>query len=305
MRNAFLDSFLYPTVRLDWDRLYKKSEGKTILITGASYGIGENLAYFLAPGKVHLILVARTEEKLMAVKSRVESMGSLCDIFAADLSDENQVDALNQFLESFPVIDVFVNNAGLSIRRSIFKSLDRPHDFTRTMALNYFAPVRLLLGLIPKLVASNGQIINVSSLIVLLLPAPRWAAYQASKTAFDHWMRSVASELEANGVRCTSLYLPLVRTRMIEPTKAYKNVPAMEPEDAATWLAKAILKRGKRYYPWWSYLAFIPASFFRPLWEFLLPIRLKKRPIHKLPQATENSGFDYLVKNPPEFSSNT
>jgi NAD(P)-dependent dehydrogenase (short-subunit alcohol dehydrogenase family) len=80
-------------------------------------------------------------------------------------------------------------------------------------------------------------VINVSAVNVLLVPAPKWAAYQASKTAFDQWFRSVGPELNARGVSTTSIYLPLVRTRMMEPTKEYKNMPAMQPEQVGKFSA--------------------------------------------------------------------
>jgi NAD(P)-dependent dehydrogenase (short-subunit alcohol dehydrogenase family) len=172
-------------------------------------------------------LVARTAEKLQELQQRVTAKGGRADIFPCDLTDRDAVAALLAQLQQEPGgIDIFVNNAGKSIRRSIFDSLDRFHDFTRTMNLNYFGPVQLLLGLIPGLVARQGQVINISAINVLLAPMPLWAAYQASKSAFDQWLRTVAPELNARGVATTTIYLPLVRTRMIEPTAAYKKMPA-------------------------------------------------------------------------------
>jgi short-subunit dehydrogenase len=129
--------------------------------------------------------------------------------------------------------------------------LDRHHDIQRTIDLNFLGPSRLVLGLIPTLVNSGGHVINISALNVLLTPAPRWAAYQASKTAFDQWMRSVAPELRAKGVKTTTIYLPLVRTRMIEPTKAYDKAPALSPEDAASLICRAIVSQRRMYGPWW------------------------------------------------------
>jgi short-subunit dehydrogenase len=170
---------------------------------------------------------------------------------------------------------VFVNNAGKSIRRSVFDSLDRLHDFSRTMNLNYFGPVQLLLSLIPTLVARQGQVINISAVNVLLAPAPKWAAYQASKTAFDQWFRCVGPELNARGVSTTSIYLPLVRTRMIEPTPEYKNMPAMQPEQVAQLICRAINSRRRTYGPWWLMAAQLASVVLRWPWERIMTRRLK------------------------------
>ena len=211
----------FPFLRYSPSKLQQRLAGKTVLITGASFGIGESLAESLAATKAHLLLVARTADKLLAVKQKIEANGGRADVFPCDLSDAAAVQSLLQKLLQLPDgIDVVVNNAGKSIRRSIFDSLDRLHDFSRTMNLNYFGPVQLLLALIPTLVARRGHVINISAVNVLLTPAPKWAAYQASKTAFDQWLRSIGPELNARGVATTSIYLPLVRTRMIEPTPA-------------------------------------------------------------------------------------
>jgi short-subunit dehydrogenase len=257
-------------------KLRKRLAGKTVLITGASYGIGECLAESLAETQAHLLLVARTADKLIEVKQRVERKGGRADVFPCDLTKPEEVQSLTQKLLQLPGgIDIVVNNAGKSIRRSIFNSLDRFHDFTRTMNLNYFGPVQLMLSLIPVMVARQGHIINISAVNVLLATAPKWAAYQASKTAFDQWFRSIGPELNARGVNTTSIYLPLVRTRMIEPTEAYKNMPAMQPEEVARLICKAIISRRRTYAPWWCLWAELASVFFRWPWEVIMSRRLR------------------------------
>ena len=141
----------FPFLGFDHAKLQKQLAGKTVLITGASYGIGECLAERLAETEAHLILVARTVEKLVEVKKRVEAKGGQAEVFPCDLRDVQEVETLLNELQQLPNgIDIVVNNAGKSIRRSIFDSLDRFHDFTRTMNLNYFGPVQLLLSLLPR-----------------------------------------------------------------------------------------------------------------------------------------------------------
>jgi short-subunit dehydrogenase len=274
-----MNLLFFPFLWFSRSKLNQRLAGKTVLITGASYGIGACLAEMLAETKAHLLLVARTAEKLTEIKSKVEAKGGRADAFPCDLTNVAEVQSLLEKLHQFPDgIDVFVNNAGKSIRRSIFDSLDRFHDFTRTMNLNYFGPVQMTLSLIPILTARKGHVINVSAVNVLLAPAPKWAAYQASKTAFDQWFRCVGPELNARGVGTTSIYLPLVRTRMIEPTAAYKNMPAMQPEQVAKLICKAIISRRRSYAPWWLPLGQLASVLLRRPWEAIVSSRSKPKP---------------------------
>jgi len=267
----------FPILWFSRAKLRRRLNGKTVLITGASFGIGESLALSLAESGAHLLLVARTADKLLEVKKKVEAQGGRADVYPCDLTNADAVASLAQQLLALPDgIDVFVSNAGKSIRRPIFDSLDRLHDFSRTMNLNYFGPVQLLLALIPTLVEHQGQVVNVSAVNVLLAPAPKWAAYQASKTAFDQWFRCVGPELNARGVAATSIYLPLVRTRMIEPTKEYKHAPAMEPEQVARIICRAINSRRRTYAPWWMPAAQLASVVFRWPWEVLVTWRLRR-----------------------------
>jgi NAD(P)-dependent dehydrogenase (short-subunit alcohol dehydrogenase family) len=259
---------LFPPVVLDRDKLAGRLEGKTILITGASSGIGEQLAYLLADCRVHLILAARCEERLHAIRRALESKAAEVSVVAGDLRDPEQMENLLAVLHRLPGgLDIVVSNAGHSIRRSIWDSLDRFHDFSRTMAINYAAPVRLLLSVLPLLERRRGHIVNVSTVNALLPPFPGWAAYQASKGAFDIWLRAEAPELERAGIAVTSVYFPLVRTPMIEPTAAYRKLPARSPQDAAAIIGRMLVARRRSYRPWWMFAAQPAAAVFRPLWN--------------------------------------
>jgi short-subunit dehydrogenase len=273
-----LEFLLFPPVSLNENKLLQRLNNKTVLITGASYGIGESLAYKIAATGAHLILVARTADKLALVKKEVERLGGKASIFPTDLSNFEQVESLIISLSQLPNgIDIFINNAGKSIRRSINDSLDRYHDFTRTMAINYFGPVQLMLSLIPILKKNKGHVINVSAINVLLAPAPLWAAYQASKSAFDNWFRCAVPELNAAGISSTSIYLPLVKTRMIEPTTSYKNMPAMNSEHVARIICKTINTRRRRFAPWWLTFGQLGSVIFWYPWESLSAYFQKKK----------------------------
>jgi len=268
MVDGIIHSLLFPHVKLNIDRLHRKLQGKTVVITGASYGIGEALASLLAMKGVHLVLIARTKERLEAIKQVLTEKGAEVDIYALDLRLEENRRHLIEELRRYPEgVDYLINNAGKSICRTLEDSVDRFHDYTQTMALNYFAPVELCLDLYESLKRNRGHIISISAVNVLLLPAPRWTAYQASKSAFDQWLRAASPELYVDGVNTTSVYLPLVRTRMIEPTEIYKKAPALSPEHAARIIAKSVLSCRSYYKPWWLKFGELGSLLIRPVWK--------------------------------------
>ncbi|MCO1600352.1 SDR family NAD(P)-dependent oxidoreductase [Desulfosporosinus nitroreducens] len=281
MHNYSLREFLlFPPVYLNVKKLRSELQGKTVLITGASFGIGEKLAYLLADMNIHLILVARTEEKLLTMKREIEEKAAKVSVYSADLRKPEEIKELLTFIHQLPDgLDLLVSNAGISIRRSISHSLDRYHDFTRTMAINYFAPVQLLLSLIPLLEKNKGQVINISTINVLLIPFPYWAAYQASKTAFDTWFRSVEPELNAMDISTTTIYLPLVKTRMIMPTTAYQKLPAMNPYHVGKIICKSMYTKRQKYRPWWFIFGQFASLMFRGIWELSTSVINKKEEI--------------------------
>ena len=217
------------------------------MITGASSGIGEAASLQIGKAGGKLLLVARTKEKLDAVAEQVQDAGGTAFVHTCDLSDSDDVERMaREVLAQHGQVDILVNNAGKSIRRSVDRSYDRFHDYQRTMALNYFAPVKLMLDLLPVMrERGSGHIINIST-IGLQINTPRFAAYLASKAALDAFSRSIGPEVIGDGVHITTVYMPLVRTPMIAPTKIYDRLPTLSPEQAAEMIAEAIRKRPKK-----------------------------------------------------------
>jgi short-subunit dehydrogenase len=222
-------------------------EGKRILITGASSGIGEATALRIGRNGGRVLLVARTREKLEAVRAEVEEIGGEAHVHPCDLSDSADIDRMaDEVMTEHGGVDILVNNAGMSIRRSIANSYDRLHDFERTIQLNYLGAVALVLKVLPGMrERRSGHIVNISSMGVQI-NTPRFSAYVASKSALDGFSRSIASEIVDDGVSITTVYMPLVRTPMIAPTEHYNAMPSISPDEAATMIAKAIVNRPKK-----------------------------------------------------------
>ena len=212
--------------------------GKIVLITGASSGIGKAAAVKCADAGATVLLVARSIDKLEETKAEIERAGGIAHIHRCDMSDIEDVERMaDEVLTYHGHVDIVVNNAGRSIRRSVELAYERFHDYERTMQVNYFGAVRLILALLPAMQArKSGHIINISSIGTQTNP-PRFSAYVASKAALDAFSRVIASEVIDDGIHLTTIHMPLVRTPMIAPTRMYDVFPAITPEEAAEMIA--------------------------------------------------------------------
>jgi short-subunit dehydrogenase/thioester reductase-like protein len=227
--------------------LSKSVEGKRIVVTGASSGIGRTLSLKIGEAGGSVILVSRTREKLEEVAKEIEELGGTAHVHPADLSELDDIERVaKEIEEEHGGVDILINNAGRSIRRSLEASYDRFHDYERTMQLNYFGALKLIMGFMPGMrERGHGHIINVSS-IGVQTNTPRFSSYVASKAALDAFSRCVGPEVIGDGVHFTTVYMPLVRTPMIAPTNIYDAFPTLSPEEAAQMLTDAIIDKPKR-----------------------------------------------------------
>ncbi|MGA8544488.1 MAG: SDR family NAD(P)-dependent oxidoreductase [Mycobacterium sp.] len=248
-----IDLLANPARVSNLDKLRSAISGKTVLVTGASYGVGEATARKVAAAGATTLVVARSADKLQELVASINAGGGKAVAYPTDLTDEAAVGVLTETIgKEHGALDIVVSNAGKSLRRSLHNQYDRPHDFQRTIGINYLGPIQLLLGVLPAMrERGHGHIVNVSSVAVRVPPGPQWGVYQASKGAFDRWLRSVAPELHADGVDVTSVYFALVRTRMIEPTPVLSKLPGLDPDEAADVIAKAIIQRPRTLAPPW------------------------------------------------------
>jgi dehydrogenase/reductase SDR family member 7B len=184
--------------------------GRVVWITGASSGIGEQLAHFLARAGARLILSARNEDALQEVRARCAEPG-LVRILPLDLEQLDRLTvAAQEAAKLFGHIDVLINNAGVAVQDLALNTsleVDR-----RVMAINYFAPVTLIKALLPAMLErGEGQVVAVSSLSGKF-GLPRAAAYAASKHALHGFMDSLRVELRGAGVAVTTVVPGIIRT---------------------------------------------------------------------------------------------
>ncbi|MFZ1446253.1 MAG: SDR family oxidoreductase, partial [Candidatus Dechloromonas phosphoritropha] len=228
----YWERHLDPDLSVDFS-LRGQVDGRVVLVTGASSGIGKATAWKLAEAGAHVVTIAHDKEQLDETVCEFEIAGLKLHAYFGDLSDMASGEALTrQVVADHGVVDILVNNAGRSIRRAIENSFERFHDYERTMQLNYFGCLKVTMTVLPGMIQQKrGHILNISS-IGVLTNAPRFSAYVASKSALDAWTRCAASEFADRGIHFTTINMPLVKTQMIAPTKLYDQVPTLTPEEA-------------------------------------------------------------------------
>lgn len=219
-------------------------EGRTVVVTGASDGIGAQVARDLGEAGATVVLVARRRELLEGVAEEIRGAGGTALVHVADLADLDDVERVAaDILGQVGHVDVLVNNAGRSIRRRVVDTVDRFHDVQRVMQLNYFGAVRLTLALLPAMLErGRGHVVQVSTLGTLAHP-PYFSAYLASKAALEEYGRVMAHELRDRGISVSVVHLPLVRTAMIAPTEQFADMRAFSPRQGAAFVTRAIASR--------------------------------------------------------------
>ncbi len=234
-----------PVARLAGSPLPSPLAGRVVLVTGASSGVGEASAKAIAECGATVLCVARRQGELDRVVGgdRGEPAARRTAMPATSPTRPRPTPWSSGCWASTTAVDMLVNNAGRSIRRSLEFSYDRMHDFERTMAINYFGPVRLILGLLPRMRERKfGHVVNIVTWGVQM-KAPKFTAYISSKTALDTFSRIAGRETWFDNVTFTNLRLDLVRTDMIVATDAYRRAPAKSPEQAAALVVRALEDR--------------------------------------------------------------
>ncbi|MFZ2177384.1 MAG: SDR family NAD(P)-dependent oxidoreductase [Rhodococcus sp. (in: high G+C Gram-positive bacteria)] len=252
--------------------LRREVEGKVVVITGASFGVGEATAKWFAGAGARVVIAARSMDRLREVAEEINAAGGDVYPHSLDLTDEQSIAEFAAAVRfDLGEVDVLIHNAGKSLRRSIHLSYDRPKDITATSGANYLGPMRLTLALLPGMrERGSGHIVNVSTVGIMFPNAPKWGFYLSSKLAFDWWMRAVAAEARADGVTLTTFYGGLFHTRMSAPSRWMRVLPGQTPQDAAKVLAKAVVKKPRTMTPLYGFPSAVFATLFRLPLELLI-----------------------------------
>lgn len=233
------------------DAVRRRVAGRTVVVTGASSGIGRATAIALGRSGAQVIGIARRSAELCILHEELADTGATSTMITCDLADPAAVAETTARLAEFD-IDTVISNAGLSIRRRVAASGERD-DLSRSTAVNLLGPARLLGGLLPGLRARGAaQVINIGS-VSAVVPTAGWSSYAATKAGFDAWLRSVAAEVAGDGVQVTTIHFPLVSTPMVVPPP--RSGWHLSAEQAAQVVLAAMVRRPRLLCPWWARIA--------------------------------------------------
>ena len=203
-------------------------QGRRVLITGGSSGIGAALAERFAAEGATVGICARRADRLHAVLERCQTHSPGSRAWVADLADPLEVDRVAEAaVAELGGVDVLVNNAGIPRRRHVTR-LD-PDAVEEVMRINFFAPVRLTLALLPQLIEhGDGRIVNVSS-VAASLSSPGESAYDASKAALSVFSEAMAIDLWDAGVKILVVYPAVVDTELFDIPGNDPLPPGLDP----------------------------------------------------------------------------
>lgn len=226
-----------------------KLKDKTVVITGASSGIGRAVALRCAQDEAKVVLASRTKEKLDKVAEEVREKGGTPLVVPTDVTDPEQVKNLfDQTMKEFGCVDVVFNNAGLGFIKDLQDMTDDEIKLTVNVNLLgeiYVAKYAAIIFVKQK----SGHLINTSSLAGLIT-VPQWAVYCATKWGVTGFTDTIRLELGKHGVKVTSLHPGAVNTDFFAPNKAdldiSKTEETIEPEEVAETVYNAIFTDKER-----------------------------------------------------------
>ncbi|MES2617802.1 MAG: SDR family oxidoreductase [Bacteroidota bacterium] len=247
---------------------------KTVVITGASSGIGEALAYTAAGQHYNVVLAARNTDKLKNVAQKCESLGAKTLVVACDVSIENDCKQLiATTISTFNSIDILINNAGISMR-ALFNDCDLS-VIESVMKVNFWGTVYCTKYALPSLLQSKGSVVGISS-IAGIKGLPARTGYSASKFAMHGFLESLRIENLKTGlhvlVACPGYTASNIRNTALNHTgksqeeSPYDESKLMQPEEVANAIFKAIAKRKNYLYLTFQGKVTVFLSKFFPRW---------------------------------------
>jgi len=227
-----------------------KLTGKTILITGASSGIGKYVALEAAKQQVNLVLAARSLDKLEAVKSEAQKLGAEVLVVATDVTKEEDITRLfEQAVQKFGTIDVVFSNAGLGYIRPIYDLT--MSEISQILDVNVKGMI-----LVAKVAAdymkkqSQGGHIILTSSVAGVVTLPEWSVYVASKWAVLAFADCIRPELKPYNVKVTTVHPGPIRTEFFNTAKATDKIVGkmIEPDYVAREICKIMMTNKERLY---------------------------------------------------------
>jgi len=227
-------------------------QGKVVIVTGASSGIGKALALQLAEKGAKLVIAARNRENLEAVAAECRAKGAEVRVSITDVSIAEQcAELVKVTVETFGGIDVLINNAGISMF-ALFEDVKDLGVFRRIMDVNYFGSVYCSHYALPHLKKSRGRLVGISSLTGKT-GVPTRSGYAASKHAMAGFFDTLRIELAPDGVDVTMIYPGFVATEVRQRASTgdgsaleqstVQETKVMTAETCAAIILKAVEKR--------------------------------------------------------------
>jgi len=183
---------------------------KVILITGATSGIGEALAFELALKNAHIIIAGRNKRKLAELETEIKKRGSKCLTVELDLSNRESIENATQYIKAnITKLDILINNGGIS-QRSFAEQTDET-VLREIMEVNFFGTIKLTNNLLPLLQKEGGNIAVTSSLAGKFGTAMR-SAYSSSKHALHGYYESLRYEQMKNNIKVSIICPGFIKT---------------------------------------------------------------------------------------------
>lgn len=203
-----------------------KLQNKTVLITGASSGIGKGYALRVAKDGATVLLAARRKDKLNEVKSQIEDSGGKAEVYETDVTDKNQVKELFlQATKNGRILDVVFNNAGIGYVGYIY---DLPIDeIDKVIDVNVKGMIFVAKYAIEVMTRQKYGHIIFSSSLAGLVTLPQWSVYTATKWAITGFADTIRTELKPFNIFVTTIHPGAVATEFFEPDKANIDVSKM------------------------------------------------------------------------------
>lgn len=264
----------------------------TVVLTGASSGIGEELAYQLASEGAWLTLAARNQDKLEMVAERCRILGShesvRVQIVPTDVTDEAQCRHLiQQTVDTYGRLDTLINNAGIMVN-GLVEDMVSMEPFHKAMAVNFYGAVHCTLAALPHIKQHAGRIAAVSSLLGKA-GAPSYSAYSASKFAMTGFFESLRMELHDSQASVTLLYPGGVNTGMhqrglgadgekLDAARAEAGDSGMDVEKCAKKILQAIdARRREERFNLYNQMAFLSSTFAPVMLDYAAKREIEKR----------------------------